>query len=369
MDEQLVDVETPPPLPACTPEEILMGPFVAPIDRIARYSDKKFEEMIEEWAFYYLRNLKGEYKRVRRLGGSGDMGRDVIGYVDPDADPVVIDVYQCKHYGHPLQPGEFWPELAKLCIFTFEKKIPLPRRYYITAPQDCGPDLSALLDKPEDLKREFMDVWRKADAKRPLHKAKGGSRYPLTGDIEAYVDAFDFKRITCKPILEVVEELRNIPHKYAPRFGGGLIKPQPVDLVPPNEVAESEVGYVECLLAAYRQHKSDGSLTFEVLTDYLLDHFKISRVRYYCAETIREFSRDGLPESYTYAQVQDQVYHNIFDTVQRRDFKDGYDRTLHVATVAATTQIIHPLKSYLKVASLQGICHQLANEGKIKWVM
>lgn len=369
MDDELVDVEAPPTRPACTPEEILLGPYVKPTDRIALYSDGEFEEMIKEWAFYYVRNLKGEYKQVRRLGGSGDMGRDVIGYVDPDSDPVVIDVYQCKHYGHKLQPAEFWPELAKLCIFTFEKKIPLPRKYYITAPQDCGPDLTALLDQPDDLRREFIAAWKKADAKKPLHKAKGGASYALTGDLEAYVNAFDFKRIRCKDIEEVVDELRKVPHKYSPRFGGGLLKPPPVDLVPPDEIAESESGYVECLLAAYRQHKSDGSLTCEALTDYLLDHFKISRVRYYCAETIREFSRDGLPESYTYAQVQDQVYHNIFDTVQRRDFKDGYDRTLHVATVAATTQIVHPLKSYLKVASLQGICHQLANEGKVKWVM
>ncbi len=369
MDEELFEVEAPPPLPACTPEEILLGPYVDPLDRISRYSDKKFEEMIEEWAFYYLRNLKGEYKRVRRLGGAGDMGRDVIGYVDPDADQVTIDVYQCKHYGHPLQPGEFWPELAKLCIFTFEDKIPLPRKYYITAPQDCGPELSALLDKPVELKREFIEVWKKADAKKPLHKAKGGVKYPLVGELEVYVNSFDFKRITCKPILEVVDELRNIPHKYAPRFGGGLIKPPPVDFVPPDEIADSEAGYIECLLEAYRQHKCDSSLTCELLSDYLLNHFKISRVRFYCAETIREFSRDGLPESYTYAQVQEQVYHNIFDTVHRPDFPDGYLRSLHAATVAATTQINHPLRTYLKVASLQGICHQLANEGKVKWVM
>jgi hypothetical protein len=339
-----------------------------PIDRIARYSDKKFEEMIGEWAFYYLRNLKGEYKRVRRLGGSGDMGRDVIGYVDPDADPVIIDIYQCKHYGHPVQPSEFWPELAKLCIFTFLKKTPVPRKYYITAPQDCGPELSAFLDQPENLKRDFITVWKKPDKKKPLHKAKGGGTYKLVGDLEAYVNAFDFKRITCKPILEVVDELRNVPHKYAPRFGGGLIKPPPVDMAPPDEIAASEAGYVNCLLAAYRQHKCNSSLTCELLTDYLEAHFKMSRVRYYCAETIREFSRDSLPEPYTFAQVQEQVYHNIFDTVHRPDFADGYYRVLEAAKVAQGTQINHPLRSYLKVASLQGICHQLANEGKVKWI-
>lgn len=370
MDDDLVDAESPPSLPACSPEEILLGPYVSPLDRIALYTDEPFEQLIEEWAFYYLQGLKKEYKRVRRLGGSGDKGRDVIGYVDPDSDPVVIDVYQCKHYGHPIQPAELWPEIAKLCLFTQQGKIPVPRKYYITAPQNCGPDLTALLDQPEELKNEFIAEWKKTTKKKPLYKSVAGGTHPLEGDLEKYVEAFDFRRITCKPILEVVEELRQIPHKYSPRFGGGLIKPPPDDIVPPDEIAASEAGYVNCLLAAYRQHKCDDALTCEALNDYLEVHFKMSRVRYYCAETIKEFSRDTLPESFTFAQVQEQVYHNIIDTVHRPDFPDGYYRVVEVVKTAQATQILnHPLRSYLKVSSLQGICHQLANEGTVKWVI
>lgn len=359
------DVVAPPSLPACTPEEILLGPYMEPFDRIARYSDKQFEQFIEEWAFFYLQKLRKEYKRVLRLGGSGDMGRDVIGYIDPESDPVVIDVYQCKHYAHPIQPSELWPELAKICVFAFEKRIPIPRKYYITAPQNCGPDLTALLDQPNDLKDSFIAAWKK----KALRKGKGVGGGKLTGELENYVNAFDFTCITCKPILEVVEELRMVPHKYSPRFGGGLIKPPPEDLMPPEEIAASESGYVDCLLEAYRQHKSDNLLTCESLQDYLREHFKTSRIRYYCAETIREFSRDTLPTPYTFAQVQDQIYYNIADIVQRPDFADGYYRVIEAVKVAPTTPIQHPLASYLKVASLQGICHQLANEGKVKWVI
>lgn len=370
MSPNLQDIEEPAPAPTCTPEEILLGPFVDPFDRIKLYSDVQFEQMIEEWAFFYLRSLQREYKRVRRLGGSGDKGRDVIGYVDPDSNPIVIDVFQCKHYGHPLRPSEFWPELAKLCLFTHQGTIPLPRKYYITAPQNCGPDLTSLLDNPVLLKDRFIKEWRDTKKPNPLCRAIDGGMHELVDELAAYVDAFDFTRINCKPIIEVVEELRNVPHRYAPRFGGGLIKPLPIDMVPPDQIAVSEAPYVECLLAAYRQHKSNASLTCEGLADYLRDHFKMSRERYYCAETIKEFSREVLPEPFTFAQVQGQVYDNIFDTVNRPDYVDGYFRVIESVRAAQATQILnHPLKSYLKVRSLQGICHQLANEGKVKWTI
>jgi len=102
----------------CSPEQILTGEYIDPRDRIKLYSDAQFEDFIEEWAFFVLQEQKNEYVRVARFGNAGDKGRDVIGYVDEQASPVVCDVFQCKHYGHPLQPLEFLPELAKLCFHT-----------------------------------------------------------------------------------------------------------------------------------------------------------------------------------------------------------------------------------------------------------
>ncbi len=371
MFDELSDIEQPAAIPICTPEEILMGPQVDPLSRIKLYSDTDFEEMIREWAFFYLQQRCGEYRRVQRLGGAGDRGRDVIGYVDPDVTPVVIDVFQCKHYGHPLQPAELWPELGKLCLFTFREQIPIPRRYYIVAPQDVGPELTALLDAPAELKRSLMAEWRDDSKGTPLYRKIGGNHGTrLEGALNDFVESLDFARIRCKPILEVVTELREIPHRYVRRFGGGLVKPLPPDRLPPDEIAAEEVKYVECLLAAYRDHTSDDAIHYDFLPQHLNQHFTLSRERYYCAETIREFSRDTLPEPYTFADVQNQVYDNVIDTALRPDHEDGYIRVIEVVKVAQTTQILnHPLRSYLKSKSLQGICHQLANEEKLKWVI
>jgi hypothetical protein len=371
MCNQFGDVEQPPPMPICTPEEILVGPPVDPLARIKLYSDADFEEMIREWAFFYLQKHCCQYKRVQRLGGAGDRGRDVIGYVDPDASPVVIDAFQCKHYDHPLQPAELWPELGKLCLLTFRQRIPIPRHYYIVAPQDTGPQLTSLLDVPAELKRTFLAEWRDVSKSMPLYQKIGGKEGTrLEGPLNDFVEAFDFTKIRCKPILEVVTELREIPHRYAPRFGGGLLRPLPPDKLPPDEIAAEEEKYVACLLAAYRDHAHDDGIQCNSLPGYLDQHFRLSRERYYCAETIREYSRDELPEPYTFADVQNQVYDSVIDTALRPDHADGYIRVVEVVKVAQTTQISnHPLRSYVKPKSLQGICHQLANEEKLKWVM
>lgn len=286
MSDELVDIDCPPAKPLCTPEEILIGPKLDPLDHIKLYDDEKFEEMIREWAYFYLQEKCGRYKRVQRLGGAGDRGRDVIGYVDPDADPIVIDTYQCKHYVHALRPAEFWPELAKFLVMASKGCIPIPRHYYIVAPQDTGPDLTALLDEPAKLKAALVAEWLDERKSNPLFKRiVRNESHKFEGDLAKFVEAFDFKRVSCKPILEVINELREIPHRYSPRFGGGLVKPLPPDRLPPAEIAAEEQKYVACLVDAYRHHRKDDSITCDKLDGYLHDHFKVSRERYYCAET------------------------------------------------------------------------------------
>ena len=54
------------------------------------------------------------YQHVIKLGGPGDKGRDVAGYVgDPQTD-CEWHSYQCKHYDHALMPSDVYTELGKL---------------------------------------------------------------------------------------------------------------------------------------------------------------------------------------------------------------------------------------------------------------
>ena len=100
----------------CPIEHIFHGPPVSPEQRIKGYSEGEFENFIREWAFYYKQIKQKAYAQVGRFGGAGDMGRDVVGYIDPPSSGGKLDIYQCKHYGHGLHPGDVWAELGKLLL-------------------------------------------------------------------------------------------------------------------------------------------------------------------------------------------------------------------------------------------------------------
>ena len=67
---------------------------LAPIVKLGRaYDATEWEIFISEWQ----KGLSG-YTSVKRLGGSGDQGRDVIGLCSSAGCQGVWDNYQCKHY-------------------------------------------------------------------------------------------------------------------------------------------------------------------------------------------------------------------------------------------------------------------------------
>lgn len=359
----LEDLEPPPPQPRLTPMEILKGPSITPHQHVQLYDDKAFEEFIRDWAFYYLQKA-GIYQGVRRFGGAGDLGRDVVGYLDLPLKADRFDIYQCKHYQSGLIPTEMWIEFAKLCAFTHEKRFPFPRLYYIIAPHDVGPSLGDLIDSPDKLRAELIDAW-------PKHceaKLAKGKTYVLEGDLLKHVESFPFDRVRNKPIHEIIDEFRNTP-RFPGRFGGGLKAFPVADDVPPEDVQAGETRYVEQLLAAYSDEADTPFASVQALhsTQFLPD-LRRQRERFYSAETLRRFARDNQPAAAPYDEITDQMHSGVIDRVLM-SFASGYHRMLETMTTAAQVVITnHPLVDYLKPQSKQGICHQLANDNRIKWV-
>ena len=277
-----------------------------------------------------------------------------------------FDIYQCKHYGHSLHPGNVWAELGKLCYFTFIDAFAVPEEYRFVCPEDVGPELGRLLEKPEDLRQRLMAEWEKHVEGEITKKQK----IKLESNLLDHVKTFDFERVGCKPIHEIVQEFKTTP-RYPPRFGGGLIIPRSPDKKPPAEIEDHEQRYVEQLIEAYQDHKDDG-VKLETLSAHpeLESHFVRSRVRYFCAETLRLDVRDNLPDGVTFEQVQDQVLDAVSDICEDRKHVSGLDRVNAVTNHAGNYVVQdHPLKGYVKSQVLKGVCHQLANVDRLKWVL
>ncbi|MEN6439992.1 MAG: ABC-three component system protein [Syntrophobacter sp.] len=139
--------------------------------------------------------------------------------------------------------------------------------------------------------------------------------------------------------------------------------------MPPPGPAAEEANYVRALLDAYGEHlERYFGLADDLSSEAdLLDHFGDCRIEFYSAESLRAFSRDTLPPG-EFETLQEEIHSGIKDEI-RTHHPDGYRRVLAVVKTARSLQISErSLHSQLTIRDRGGICHQLANDLKVKWV-
>ncbi len=347
-----------PSVPADVPPDfVALGHPIPAIERIRIFSDRQWEEFVLEWAD----SLRSEYSLVERCGGAGDMGRDVIAWCAHDKN--LWDNYQCKHYKGPLQPSDIWIEFGKLVYYTWRGDYSYPRRYFFVAPQGAGTKLSNMLKEPEKLRAQLIDNWDK-------HCRTGitsTSIIDLDDELKSYLRGLNFSIFSAIPPLRLIDEHAKTRWHVA-RFGGGLPPRQRVDM-PPNDLASHEANYVRQLLDAYADHlKRNVECISDIASETdVCEHFSDSRIEFYSAEALRMFSRDTLPPG-EFERLQDDVNDGIKDDC-RTHHEDGYMRVMAVVKTAKFLQLSgHALNARLSVRDRGGICHQLANDKKTRWV-
>jgi hypothetical protein len=347
----------PPPEPSnVSSDTVAFGALIPPIDRIKIFGDKQWEEFVLEWAH----SLKTDYARVERCGGAGDLGRDVIATVDSSGK---WDNYQCKHYTAPLAPTDIWTELGKLVYYTRRGDYTYPRRYSFVAPQGAGPKLSNLLKKPESLRAGLLDNW---DA-HCRTKITATETVELDAGLRAYIAGLDFSIFDTVPPLRILDGHANTRWHVA-RFGGGLPERPPVPL-PPTEPAEHETVFVQELLRAYGDHlKKPIAVVDDVDSSDMRAHYGEARLEFYSAESLRTFSRDTLPPG-AFERLQDDVHSGVTDDLRDDRHEDGYRRVVAVVRTARMLPLgAHAVHGRMSIRDRGGICHQLVNDRKFRWV-
>lgn len=334
----------------------ISGPPIPPIERIKLYSAETWEEFITEW----VESLRDAYRTVERCGGAGDMGRDIVAVSAEDRD--LWDNYQCKHYAKPLKPSEVWVEFGKLAYYTKSGAYSYPRRYFFVAPQGCGTTLSNLLKKPEELRSELFGNWERY-CKGKITKTES---VELDSELKSYVEGLDFSIFSAVQPLRVIEQHAKT-RWHVHRFGGGLPARPPASM-PPANLENHEANYVRALLNAYGDHLNTSFADIVQCANIdLQEHFADARLEFYSAESLRAFSRDTLPPG-EFEALQDEVHGGIRDEI-RHPHVDGYQRLLAVVKLARCFQLsARALGSQVTQRDRGGICHQLANDLKVKWV-
>lgn len=335
------------------------GSYIEPLDMLSLFDDTKFEKFVLQWADEYL---KTHYDSVEGRGGAGDKGRDVVAWVQSKGIPNrQYDNYQCKHYNRPLMPSQIWAELAKLCHYCFTGEITVPRRYVLVTSKGVGSALMDLIASPVKMKEELIKNWKEENL------AKAGKDIPksLDGAFKAYVESFDFSIVEALQPEELIKQ-----HQHTSYHGlvFGITVRERKALSPPASIDDAkERTYIKLALEAYADHLGKSGCSLADLTAYplLAKNLARARVCFYSAESLKEFSRDNFPDDTPFEELLDQ-FDDGTNATYSQDHPSGYARMLKVCEVAAQIQIDSGyLKHELRQSDRTGMCHHLANEGRI----
>jgi hypothetical protein len=331
--------------------------LAAALKAIRNYSDTEWELFVEEW----LRGLNKKYVDVKRLGASGDLGRDVVAFTDNAKLEGVWDNYQCKHLDRPLSAATAGLEIAKLVYFAFQKKFRVPRRMYFVAPRDVATTLSDLLNSPETLRTYVQAHWDSGYANHIVAKQS----ILLVYELADYLAKFNFSVFSYYQTSEMLNDHRQTAH-WTERFGG-LLPPPPKALVP-AEIQAAESVYLGQLLAVYSEKSGhDIGSCAELDTNLeLAQDLKLQRERFFQAESFVRHYRDET-EPGTVEDFVEDIYYAI-DPLVKRTYLTGYDRLNGCLAHAATVQPGGILSLHARPKTKQGVCHQLANEHRVKWI-
>jgi len=329
---------------------------ITPEQRIVLMNDDQWEGFITDCCEQLKHEKK--YVQIKRLGGAGDKGRDIACYTVFPPKPGTWDLFQAKAYKDPLKPTSMMSDFAKFLFYIFNDDYPIPRNYYISGTKDVGTTLHDLLGNPDKFRNRVLTDW----------KAKSGNfgsfKQPLTSSLEKFISNFDFKII--KEMK--VSELLTIHSRSAKHWAVFELLPPVIPQLPiPENPATEEQVYVSEVLKAYGDFEKSSVQSVKDIPPKHTLHFASCRKQFYHAESLNRFSRDFVPEAFD--ALKDDIRAGISPVVDDVTHPDGLKRlneTLkHVTTLTATT---NPLKDRIHSLDLQGACHHLANDGKVKWV-
>ena len=361
-----VDIEPKAALAVPTAAQVLGGIPIPPVRLLQVMSPEDWEQFTVEWLSFH--KGEGSYQSIKHFSGPGDLGLDIVAFTAVEGFARPWDSFQCKRYDHPLRPGDIYGEVGKIIYHSFQSTPPfnqacrVPRRHVFVSPLGVGIIAGRLLKDPNRFKEDVRTKWE-SHCVPSIGKA---IMAPLKGELLAYFDAFDFSIFDYNTAVELIEEHAHTVF-HAARFGGGL-PPRGQSNAPPAQPTKAESIYLRKLLDAYSDHLGKPVTDRKELdTDSQLgEHYDRQRVRFYCAESLRNFARDRTPPR-TFDSLQDDVYHGVID-IYEAAYTDALVRLRKTVSMAGQLDVSgNALVGVTKVADKQGICHQLANDDRLTW--
>jgi len=329
--------------------------YIAQIVKLVRaYDATEWEIFISEWQ----KGLQG-YLSVKRLGGAGDHGRDVIGLCSATGCQGIWDNFQCKHYQAPLSAPKACEDAGKIIFHAFENQFSPPRSCTFVAPRGPTTELRDMLLNPDKFKKEVTQHWNTRVAKRVV----AGKNHKLDGALKLYVDNYDFTSFKYATLEDILDDHRKTAY-WSSRFSG-LLPPPPAGITPPS-ISAIESVYVGKLLEVYSEKVGVVFTSENNLSSYkeYREDLQKQRVRFYDAEAFMSHYRDQ-----TEPGTIEDFANQIFDAIDPMLSAGGtaHERLTNALTTAGAVSPANVLSPQAKPRMKQGVCHQLANANRVTW--
>lgn len=324
--------------------------------QICALSADELEEFVDDW----LAQRCKDYRDHELWRGTGDLGRDVTGYVTDKRMEGPWDNFQCKQLSVKLSESAAFVELGKIFMHSAAGAYSLPRSYTFVAPRGVVRRVQHFIAHPEQFRQAFLDRWDTEIARQLVEN----QTVPLTLLIESKIKIFDFSRIHWLDATRLVSD-RASKAALVKWFGDDPGR-SPRGVVP-VEIQDSESAYIAQLLKLYEEKspRPYPNAASALACPEFGQHLRDQRTRFFDSIAFDRFYRDSTPDDYL-PTFKDEIYHGIVE-VHRDTYSDGLARLSKVMQHAAILQPSGVLGKHAGPQVKQGTCHQFANEGRLPW--
>ncbi|KAB0673900.1 hypothetical protein F3X86_03995 [Aeromonas veronii] len=324
--------------------------------KILSLRDDELELLVRQWA----ESQKPRYHLIQRKAGSGDLGRDVVGYYSAQKHEGDWDNYQCKQYGRTLPTAEGILEIGKILYYAFKGRFTPPKNYFFVAPRGLNKNLDGYISNPSTFKKIIIDEWDKY-CKSTLIK---NTEVTLTNELRDFIQLYDFTKINVIDLDTIVAD-RNFRGILVEQFGGDLL-PAPEGKVP-LEIQDNEVNYLDKVLDSYSDHDNKTYSSVNDISNHEIFKydFDMQRERFYSAEAFKCFYRDNTVKDIL-ESFENEIYKGVFSTSLKK-YDSAFECLCCVMEQAANIQPSGKLSIHAKIDIKQGYCHHFANSDKLSW--
>lgn len=322
---------------------------------ILSMNDTELEQFCRQWV-----EKKSGYFEVKRFAGTGDLGRDVVGFLTDQRHDGEWDNYQCKQYRSGVAKSQGLLAIGKVLYWAWKGEFTAPKKFFFVAPKGLARLLDGLIDKPKALKSALLDEWDSVCAKAITKKVT----ITLDASLRAFIDAYEFENIHSIDIDGVMSDTAVKP-LLIEKFGAdpGTYPPAVI----PAEVESSEMRYIGELVEAYAERAGASFADHHAVLNDLEygPDMRRHRDRYFEADAFQKFYRDNTSATVIAGFLRD-VHFGVVDSWNAAA-SDALARVEAVMTQAGTVTPAGPLAKYGYVPVKQGFCHHFVNDGKMSW--